>query len=390
MKTVKRAAAALSALIMTISLASCGQDASWIAKKGDTTIPVGVYIYYLDSAANEAKTLVADPTVEVMKQKVEDQDAREWMLNTAKENVQRMIAADEWMAELKVEMDAEEKKNAQLTVDQYWDQYGAKDNYEKMGVAKTSFQSAYYQSVKESSIFKAIYDKGGSKEVSQADIEKYYVENYYNISVISVALTDSETQEAIPDAEKTALQTKFAEYKTQLEGGKTFAELETAHTTENAGKADDEQDGITFGAGLDNPIEKDTTDENTKAIQAMKTGEIKVINDGSYLYLIVKNDVEKNKTAFYNDDSKRINIVTELKNEEFQKELDTRAEKLEGVTFNQAALNKYQPKNPPVDEPSSSVPAASTASVASTEATASTPESDASVASTADGSSSAA
>ena len=359
MKSVKRVFALILMLAMVLSLASCGQDITWIAKKGDTTIPVGVYIYALDMEASAAKEKVADRTVEVLKQEVDGQPAKDWILAEAKRDIQKIIAVNEWMSELDIALTKEENSSIQNTVEQYWESYGAKTTYEPKGVAKSSFLMAYSQSAKEFSVFKKIYDKGGAKAVSQADIEKYYVENYYNVSMIAVPLTNSD-QEPITAEEKARFQTAFEGYKKQLEDGKTFEELKAAYETDNKDKEETETDGFQFGTD-DYPIDAETVDPTFLAVQGLKVGAFEIIDANSYLYLAVKNDPEKAKTAFYNDDSKRVQIVSKLKDEEFQLELKTRAEAVEGLVLNQAALNKYQPQSPTVDSPSSTPAATSPA-----------------------------
>ena len=54
-KIFKRAAAGVMALAMCAGLSGCySENNTWAVKSGDTTLPIGGYIYYLSSAYSEA------------------------------------------------------------------------------------------------------------------------------------------------------------------------------------------------------------------------------------------------------------------------------------------------------------------------------------------------
>ena len=59
----KRTAAAVLALVLCLSLAGCyNENNTWAARKGDDTMPIGGYIYYLYSAYSEARDQVDSDT----------------------------------------------------------------------------------------------------------------------------------------------------------------------------------------------------------------------------------------------------------------------------------------------------------------------------------------
>ena len=58
----KRTAAAVLALVLCLSLAGCyNENNTWAARKGDDTMPIGGYIYYLYSAYSEARWILTPP-----------------------------------------------------------------------------------------------------------------------------------------------------------------------------------------------------------------------------------------------------------------------------------------------------------------------------------------
>ncbi len=62
-KFAKRAAAFLLAAVLSLSLAGCyNENLTWSARKGDTELPIGAYIYYLSVAYNEAAAQIDTET----------------------------------------------------------------------------------------------------------------------------------------------------------------------------------------------------------------------------------------------------------------------------------------------------------------------------------------
>ena len=77
-KFAKRAAAFLLAAVLSLSLAGCyNENLTWSARRGDTELPIGAYIYYLSVAYNEAAAQI-DTETRVLEGEVEDTPAAEW------------------------------------------------------------------------------------------------------------------------------------------------------------------------------------------------------------------------------------------------------------------------------------------------------------------------
>jgi|GEM_PF-5127643 len=417
MRIFKRAAAVLLALVMMLSVAGCGQDIKWIAKKGENSVPVGVYIFFLDNAANQAKTKVPDSTVQVMKQEIDGIPAEEWIINEAKKGIEKILAADDWMKELGVEIDNADKNSAKVNADQYWEMM-YKTTLEPLGVSSSSFFiGGDLQNLKLATIFEKIYDKGGEKEIPKADIEKEYLENYYNVSTITANLINPETQESLDTAAQAEIEKVMQDYEKQLKDGASFSEMKKtyedklaaamASETPSADESGSEtppadvssapavsadesssdaavssdtatsdaadassadspssapaantpdpmtlQTMLEFGESVDNQYDEVQATEDQTKLMNLKPGEVYYKRDIDMITIYVRNDTQKTKQAFYDDDNKRLSVMYKLRETEFNEELDKRAEAAE-VEFNEAALKKYRPENPPVDQPSS-------------------------------------
>lgn len=108
-----------------------------------------------------------------------------------------------------------------------------KKQYEKYGVSLDSF--AYCTTLyntKYEALFKAVYGKGGSKEVSDADLTKYFKENYTDYSYLSVNLYTSTKDEAgssknvaMSDKEIKKVEDQLNGYKNDLNKGGSFDDV---------------------------------------------------------------------------------------------------------------------------------------------------------------------
>ena len=156
----KGAVALLLAIALCFSLAGCyDENLTWAAKKGDTELPVGAYIYYLSVAYNEAAAQIGTDT-EVLKGEVEGQPADEWIRERAKAYVTQYFWMNDEMARLGLEMTDADYAQALQNTTSYWTYFGSV--FEDYGVAQNSFDIAYSQyNVMYLKVFEALYSEGG-------------------------------------------------------------------------------------------------------------------------------------------------------------------------------------------------------------------------------------
>lgn len=341
MKSIKRTAAALLALLLAVTATACSGDKSWAAKDDSLTVPIGSYIYELYSAYASASSSVPDSTKPVLEQKIDGKDAESWIRDKALENVKSIFVINRKMKELGITLTQEETKSIGTAADSSWQQ--AQSTLEKYGIAKSSFQLAYAEYyTKYSKVFDALYGKGGKQEVSDADLKNYFEKNYTDFSYMVLPLYKTDANGGTTEMtanEKKAAQKEFDGYAAKIKSGEMTLR-QAADAYKKSSKA------------TDDPLQNETTelasgsgypDSMKKLIEPMKAGEVKTGElTGLYAYLLVqKNDITK-KTDDQLKNS-RSSILSAMKEKEFSDAVAKEAGALTGVTLNDAAINSYKP-----------------------------------------------
>ncbi|MGN0456009.1 MAG: hypothetical protein ACI4F2_04045 [Acutalibacteraceae bacterium] len=372
MKIVKKAVAAALAAGMLITAATGCADTSWSYKDDKITLPIGTYIYYLTGAysyaqqqAQSAVEVTTDaegatqPTeaADVMSAKIKDPDdkevtGREYMLNTAEQSSKTLIYTLEKFDELGLKLTDAEQTQIDTLASQGWTYSG--ESYEKLGVSESSYKLAYAEfSTKYEAVFKAIYNKGGEKEVSDDELKKYYTTEYVDYSYLPINLyktaekTDeasdsaSSTTEALSEDEIKKIQSTFDGYKDQLnKGEKTFDEIDKAFMKD---QSLDASTAVSATEILDNSA---APADIVKELKELKDKQAKVITVGegntAVMYLIYRGDINA-KTSNLDDENTRYSVLTNMKKDEYNDYMEEQAKKLELQT-NEAALNRYTPE----------------------------------------------
>lgn len=186
----RKLTALLAAAAMTFSLAGCGEDTIYIGTSQDEDIPSGLYIYYLMNAYYSAQSYMTETDTDVFAITIEEQNARDWMISTAKNDLMEYFAVEQKFDEYGLELTEDETEAAKINIDSMWEYYGSV--YESYGIAESSFLKAYENSLKADKLFDVVYGENGEREVPEEDIKSYMTENYALINYISMNLVDGE------------------------------------------------------------------------------------------------------------------------------------------------------------------------------------------------------
>ncbi|MGN0692870.1 MAG: hypothetical protein ACI4K7_11020 [Oscillospiraceae bacterium] len=186
----RKLTALLAAAAMTVSLAGCGEDTIYIGTSQDKDIPSGLYIYYLMNAYYSAQSYMTETDTDVFAITIEEQNARDWMISTAKSDLMEYLAVEQKFDEYDLELTDDEVDAAKINIDSMWEYYGSV--YESYGIAESSFLKAYENSLKADKLFDVVYGENGEREVPEEDIKSYMTENYALINYISMNLVDGE------------------------------------------------------------------------------------------------------------------------------------------------------------------------------------------------------
>ena len=368
MKTWKKClAAVLSLAIMASATACSGADKSWAVKNDNLTVPIGAYIYNLYSAYQQASVQVEDSTKPILEQTVEDQDAATWIKENALRQTKSILVIDDNMKELNISLTEDELQQVSDQTDSYWGSIStAMTEY---GVAKSSFNLAYADYyTKYTKVFDAIYGKGGTQEVSDADVKDYYVTNYMAFSYVLAPIIDMTTGTNLSEDELSQLDTEFKDYAAKInDGSMTAQEAADAYKTSSG---DDTVQLYTDAANF-NGETSSYPEEFGTSLKSMKDGECRIVEvQGLYKVLLVKDDVTATAENKISDEASRTAILQNMKQEEFKQMIDEAADGY-SAEINQKAIDSYQPDM--FVEETSSV-AASSETASSEESTDSTSE----------------
>ncbi len=356
-------------MVFTAVFASgCSLQPQWSYKTSDKELAIGVYIYNLDVAyqqgLNFAKKLddydgTNDKWLDL---EITDDDgnkavARQWIKDKAQELTLTALAVEKALKDEGATVDSATMQAADEQAKTNWN-VGPYANYgyvmpmskelEPFGV---SFDSYKYASAEvpamQQALFNALYEKGGSQEVADEEIEKYFNENYVDYSYISANLYESTTDEAgnssnvaLSDDAVKQLTDKFDGYVKDLNGGKAFDDVSAAYT-EAEGLENDPAVSNTellknFSAGdeLKAQIEKL---ENGKAA-TVKVGE----GDSAMLYLVYKKDVTAITKDYLESASNRSEVLANMKSDDFKNYIKDLIKELKYEK--NAAVDGYDPK----------------------------------------------
>lgn len=345
-KFAKRAAALLLALVLTFSFTGCySEEKTWAAKLGDTTLPIGGYIYFLSSAYADAAELV-DSETKVMKAEIEGQPAKDWILDRAMDYVNRFFWIDSEMARLGLEMTEADYEEAAYLTSAYWSMVDGDKLSSEYGVSRESFDYVYSQyNVKYLRVFEALYGEGGELEVPLSEIEEHYNSTYYNYEYFTVPM-------AKPDEEGKPVEMteeEAADLAEELEAVRTDIEKGTT-TVEDAAKKYAEMyelENSSYVTEINNAYGMTMTyvpAEFAEKLSEMVTDDVTVFEADQYMVVLKKLPIEGTVEEKLSDRAERIDLLIELKSNEYLELIDAGAAELTGVTMNEKAIKSYQPK----------------------------------------------
>lgn len=370
MKPFKKVAAFLLAAVMIVISAGCTPISftkEWSYKSGDQELPIGVYIYSLYQAYTQAQSY-AEKNEDYSSDKsfmdltITDDDgnekvAKDWILDEADKITKRLLALDSEIKKNNITLDQATMDQAQSTAENIWNvgpyaSYGyfspMSANLEPYGISFDSFYiSSYEAAAKESCLFEGIYGKGGTKEVSDSEIKDYFTENYTNYSFFPVSLYTSETDDegnttnaALSADEKKKIEDELNGYVKNIASGESYADVVEKYMEANDVETDPSQTGTEI---LDN---SSIGDDIKNKLAEMKDGTAETLHvgkgDTAVLYFIYKGDINKEADSYIAETTNRANVLTAMKQDEFNDYLEEAANALE-VEKNQSQLDRYSP-----------------------------------------------
>ena len=340
MNWMKRLTAIALCGALVASLAGCsGADTTWIAKYGDTKLPAGVYIATMMDVYSEAKYRVPDQKGDLLSQQIDEVNADEWICNETMNRVKEHIAIDQLFDEMGLSFTEEQQKQID---DSFTYQWGMLQKiYELNGVGETSLKLNLENNAKVNVLFQAIYGKDGTKAVSDEELLDKIEQDYAKTQYILLSKVDN-TGTALPEDKLATVKELAESYLARAQAGEKILDLileEEKRTAENPDDVHSHEDETIHDA-LVSKENSNFPKEFVEAIFQKELNEPFLVETEEYLFVATRLSVRDEKML----ESLRNTALLSLKSEEFQKDLEDRANSLENVTINEGAVNRYTPK----------------------------------------------
>lgn len=338
----------------------------WSYKSGDKELAIGVYIYSLDTAYQQAKSYAQklddydESKDSWLEMEITDDDgkkevASKWIKDQAKLMCLSYLVLDEQIEKENIDISlasADEQAETYWNVGQYAD-YGyvmpMKDDLEPYGISFESFRycSTEY-SVKYQALFDKLYKEGGSKEVSDEELTKYFNENYTDYSYFTVNLYNASTDEAgqstnvaMSDEEAKKVTDEIDGYVKDVNNGKSYDDVLEAYMKANNIESDPATSNI---ENLENSSLGDEVKEALEKLDNKKATAVKVgSGENAVYYFIYKRNIKDAAKDYIADETKKANLISSMKGDEFADYIEELTKSLD-YEENTSAIDKYEPK----------------------------------------------
>ncbi len=341
----------------------------WSYRAGDKELAIGVYIYSLDTAYQQAKTYASeledyDETSDSwLDMEITDDDgnkevASKWIKDQAKTMCLTYLVLDEQLEKENVEIpeasiaSADEQAETYWNVGQYAD-YGyfmpMSEDLEPYGISLESFAycSTEY-SVKYQALFDKLYKEGGSKEVTNEELSEYFSDNYTDYSYFTVNLYTASTDEtgastnvAMSEEEAKKVTDEIDGYVKQVNGGTSYDDVVAKYMEANEVESDPSVSNI---ENLENSSLGDEVKDALKELDNNKATAVKVgSGESAVYYFIYKRDINDAKADYLADENNSAGVLASMKGDEFADYLEGLTEELK-YEENTSVIDKYDPK----------------------------------------------
>lgn len=351
MKMMKKMVCAVLGVLMLLGLVGCSTPKVALTVDG-TDYATGEYLAYLldtfqQAYYNGGLYYYEQQGMDIWSQSFPYGDEQlplaEYIKAQTVDTVVRQKALENMMKEAGVEPSEETTKNAQEMINSVDEatllSFGvSKENYEKMCMA-------YYRN--EMSLFLSRYDKDGTTPVSEADIRKFFDDNYLSYKIISAEMMN-EDKEMSEDEQKT-VKDNLQRYLDMYKDGKDFNEVIAQYNYDTSTATDKKLETLTDTDTRQDVDASSYSDTGlTDAIKTVPEGEAQLVTykaNGETLTaaIILRLDPEKGEgreTVFADS---RQSILLGIKFEDFDKDVQAVADELK-YEVNERAYKLCDPK----------------------------------------------
>ncbi len=340
--TLKKVFAAVLAVALCLSFAGCyDENKTWAAKKGDDTLPIGSYIYYLYSAYSQATQKVSS-SEEVLKASIEDKDSQTWIREEALNSLQCYYYITGKFDELGLELTEEELDTIQTNTDNSWT-YFKTYLEETLGIAKESYRlaSVLYNAEYEK-VMEAMYGEDGELALSEEELKSYFTDNYFSYEYFYASLTttdDDGNSVDLTDEEKEERKSELETYVDKISTGDiTVQEAAEEYAEDALGSSSNS----TYQAP--SPTLKDNLSDTSikEALEGLEDNQTSLVETTTGYYVLRKLPIVDKFEDTMSDETQEYNLLYNMKGEEFSDYVKEQAKNVEGVEINQNALDSIK------------------------------------------------
>lgn len=283
MKKLKSVIAALLCAALLLGFAGCSQSDKTALNISGAEINYETFLYYLDTvyAFPEKYGLEKDPT--------EDE-----LISTTIELCCEYVAVNTKLEQEQLILTTAEKRAASDSLEDIWHVFSA--YYENLGISKQTLMKIQTSDAARNRLFYFVFDNGGERAVNEEDVKKYYNENYISFRAINgyLTTTDESGNTVVMTADQKAEMNKeFTDLESSLNNGQTMSEVVEKYVAKHPTVTASEQ--LQF-------IKKGTgsyPDGFFEEVSKLKTGACKVIIMDEYIFLVLKDEPEKEESEQY-------------------------------------------------------------------------------------------
>lgn len=202
---LKKWVALLLVSVLMVSLTGCmGQMYENAGTIDGEEISSGLYLMAQMAAYNEARNLVDDAEKDVLKQKVEGENAKSWITNRTEELLLRFVVVQRIAKERTIYLSEESKAAIEENMG-YWSM--ASDYYINNGISQKTLERFMVNEALTDQLFDELFGKDGELASSDEEMMKEYAEKFAHIRFISIP-KNSLDETVTVDADKLNAQVK--------------------------------------------------------------------------------------------------------------------------------------------------------------------------------------
>lgn len=271
MKRLKRQmkmTAAVTALMVSLSLASCNQDTTWTYRTEDGAYEVtsGMYVGMSISAYNSGYSQTdVDTSQPLYDQQIGSVGALTWVQQEVDNLAKKYLAVETKFEEYGLSFTEEEQSYIDSYIEYYWEYLGS--SYEDEGCGQESYTKLMTNSFKESQLFYHIYGEGGEREVTEEELRDLFNQQYAHVNVFDVDCSDDEGN-PLEGHELEIVEERVANLIERLDNGEDFETVKADYEAEVEAEQAAEEESASSDTSSD-----ETSSEETSASESSASSE---------------------------------------------------------------------------------------------------------------------